>query len=597
MNATAWRMRIGRIVLPSLLAGWLIFTSITAQAIDQAAGNQMAADNAVREALQREVYGLEGDRQRLLDAATSAAPDHELARWHQGYVRDAAGNWSKAADAPKDIRRQALLRQYDKVRAATADTVTSQLELADWCEKHNLDAQERAHLTRICELSPDHPSARQRLGFTRVGREWVSRDEVSRQQRKDDAAREALAHWTPIISKLALQLSSRSESTRRFAVQQLKQIHDPAALPALHAQLASKGEEHELLTVDITAQMTDPDATASLARQAVFSSSLRVRKAAAEKLKICERDHFVPLLVSSMYTPVVSQVAMVSLPNGRLGYRHAFLREGSEKQEMLVLDTEYRRVNRGGTQDNARAMATLEAQATAATLERAADRQNASTRALNDRIAWVLGETTGVKLPAQPDDWWGWWNEENEVFVSSKPVDTIVQTRGVAVADATPTEGENGGGSKDCLAAGTPVWTERGPVAIEQMRAGDLVLARDVDSGELCYKPVLRTTVRPASHLVRIEAGNETFETSGGHLFWVSGEGWIKSRKLTPGMVLHTAEGPVRVSNVTAGQHAQTYNLVVADFNTYFVGEQKILSHDNTVRRITRSIVPGLAAE
>jgi hypothetical protein len=80
-------------------------------------------------------------------------------------------------------------------------------------------------------------------------------------------------------------------------------------------------------------------------------------------------------------------------------------------------------------------------------------------------------------------------------------------------------------------------------------------------------------------------------------LFWVSGEGWVKSRKLTPGMVLHTAEGPVRVSNVTAGQHAQTYNLVVADFNTYFVGEQKILSHDNTVRRITRSIVPGLAAE
>ena len=41
----------------------------------------------------------------------------------------------------------------------------------------------------------------------------------------------------------------------------------------------------------------------------------------------------------------------------------------------------------------------------------------------------------------------------------------------------------------------------------------------------------------------------------------------------------------------------QTYNLVVADFNTYFVGPEKILTHDVTERRPTRSIVPGLPRE
>jgi hypothetical protein len=80
-------------------------------------------------------------------------------------------------------------------------------------------------------------------------------------------------------------------------------------------------------------------------------------------------------------------------------------------------------------------------------------------------------------------------------------------------------------------------------------------------------------------------------------LFWVSGEGWIKSRNLQSGMVLHTADGPARVTNVEAGQTAETYNLVVADFNTYFVGEQKLLSHDNTVRRPTTTVVPGLKAD
>ena len=38
----------------------------------------------------------------------------------------------------------------------------------------------------------------------------------------------------------------------------------------------------------------------------------------------------------------------------------------------------------------------------------------------------------------------------------------------------------------------------------------------------------------------------------------------------------------------------KAHNLVVADFNTYFVGQRKILVHDVTPRRPTTSIVPGL---
>jgi hypothetical protein len=223
---------------------------------------------------------------------------------------------------------------------------------------------------------------------------------------------------------------------------------------------------------------------------------------------------------------------------------------------------------------------------------------------LNQRICWVLNSATSQNLPATPETWWKWWNESNEVFVAGdKQIRTQYQAQQVAVADSSPAlalaaSGQGGAGAQslpmDCLAAGTPVWTAAGQRPIEQVRVGDLVLSQNVETGELAYKPVLRTTVRPKGKLVKIEAGGETIQTSGGHLFWVSGEGWVKSRKVQPGTQLHTVNGTAFVSAVDAGREAETYNLIVADFNTYFVGKSRLLSHDNTVRTPTQAIVPGL---
>ena len=41
----------------------------------------------------------------------------------------------------------------------------------------------------------------------------------------------------------------------------------------------------------------------------------------------------------------------------------------------------------------------------------------------------------------------------------------------------------------------------------------------------------------------------------------------------------------------------KAYDLVVDDFNTYFVGQQGLLVHDNAFRRPTRAIVPGLVED
>jgi hypothetical protein len=145
-----------------------------------------------------------------------------------------------------------------------------------------------------------------------------------------------------------------------------------------------------------------------------------------------------------------------------------------------------------------------------------------------------------------------------------------------------------------CFAAGTVVWTLEGKKSIENIYAGDMVLAKNIETGELTYKPVLRTTLRPPSNMLRIKSGSDTFECTEGHLFWVSGEGWVKASKLQPGSLLHTAERPVRVASVEKSAPTPTFNLVVADFSTYFVGEEKILSHDVTMQEPTMAVVPGL---
>ncbi len=221
--------------------------------------------------------------------------------------------------------------------------------------------------------------------------------------------------------------------------------------------------------------------------------------------------------------------------------------------------------------------------------------QNRRTEEMNARVMRTLSVATGQQLPATPDSWWEWWNEHNEIFVEgTKQTRTLTRTEQVSIADRTLTLQGSGGGSqltKDCLAAGTNVWTAGGPVAIDKLKAGDLVLAQESATGELGYKPVLQTTVRPASEL---KVGGEIVRTSGGHPFWVAGEGWIKARDLKAGMELHSVNGSVLVQSVERIHEEKTYNLIVADFNSYFVGDSMVLSHDNTLRESTDSVVPGL---
>ena len=120
------------------------------------------------------------------------------------------------------------------------------------------------------------------------------------------------------------------------------------------------------------------------------------------------------------------------------------------------------------------------------------------------------------------------------------------------------------------------------------------MLTQDPLSGELAYKPVQATTLRPAAKMMTIHLGSETIRATRGHPFWVCGQGWTMAKHLSVGAIIHTLHGAALVDSVEEGRPAEAYNLIVSEIGTYFVGDRGILVHDNTPLQENVARVPGM---
>ena len=583
-----------------LVALGLTSTGIASKKAEQ----RRQAELLTKEALHREAYAQQEKRDELLQKASEHDPDYAPAKWHQGFVRY-LNRWVDAESLPLLTKDNSRLARYEHIRQRTPDTQEGHLELANWCRQHNLQDQERAHLSRVLDFAPDNQGVRDRLGFRRINSRWRTNTDLAADRQQSDEIRQQLSRWQPKLEKIRRGLEQDRPRLRQSAGEQLRKIRDVEAIPAIEIVFAGATEGACQLAVETLGGIPQFQAAHALARIAVFSPWESVRLAAATQLASRDKEDYVPLLIAEMYSPVVSRQRISPGPRGEVVHRHEFVREAEGERQHMVLDTAYRRIARpGGDRNQTLSQAFVSVFLSAMSREQALQRQNRLTNQLNDRIAAALNTATKQKLESRPDVWWAWWNDYNEVYRQGpKYTNTIYRAEVVTLVDATGDSGSSGGGGfsspppaprSDCLAAGSQVWTATGPKAIERVRVGDLVLSQHPDSGELAYKPVVRTTVRPKGQLVRLFAGGEVFETSGGHLFWTSGEGWVKARELKPGMVLHGARRLAHVSRVEMGDEQETFNVVVADFHTYFVGQQRILSHDNTIRRPTNATVPGL---
>ena len=218
-------------VMLAAVAGLWLFV-LRGTAAEPARGQVDPAAAVVSEALQREIYGLGKGRAELLAAAIEISPDYAPAMWQSGYLRDAKLGWLKPEDYLHDEAWASRLSAYESQRSSADDTLEANLRLADWCAQAGMSDQERAHLMRMIDLSPDHAVARQRLGFVRIGGNWISRDEITREREREAARQAAEIKWRPVLQKIRAGLEHRSQQRREFALGKLQQLVSADVIPA-----------------------------------------------------------------------------------------------------------------------------------------------------------------------------------------------------------------------------------------------------------------------------------------------------------------------------------------------------------------------------
>lgn len=481
------------------------------------------------------------------------------------------GSWHTPEDIAQVRHDDKVLNEYVQIRDQSPDTEEGQIQLARWCDDHSLSDQRTAHLKRALMHNPENRRVRSLLGHVNVNGVWYTAEQVENHKNQIAAINQRYRDWRVPVNKIARLLRSRSESNQKSGLKKLQEVNNSRAVTALEIILASVNEPVALQAVAAIDRFPEREATESLARIALLSPSDAVREQSLDLLASRNRYDYVPDLIGELVSPISSRYSITQEPNGSVLYQYVLYQQNMEQDIVRQFDLWM-------VQNPGNVGAALEASRRATIAESSIRQLNDFIDRKNNLIQYSLRRVTGASPGDAPEDWWRWWYDENEIYASERPVSfTRVQQTEVFSSPQLPTTGE-------CLVSGTPIWTEHGPRPVESLQIGDRVLCQDLDSNELEYRTVLYPTTRPETPTFRIELNDESIRASGGHLFWVAGQGWTKTRDLRKGMSLETASGVAsEIKQIQRDETLPLYNLVVDRNANYFVGINKILSHDSTI--------------
>ncbi|MBX7072348.1 MAG: hypothetical protein K1X71_04310 [Pirellulales bacterium] len=544
--------------------------------------------------------------------------------WQAGMV-EVDGKWLTIAEACDRFTSSQDVQEYSRLRDAARLNFDDQLRLARWCRDHNLPESAAFHWRIVLQSKKGNKEAREALGLREFHGMLLTKEQIAQVKADAEARKDAVKDWKERLIALRRKLHGRKEAESEAARQEIEAIDDPLALAPLEAILCPHSEPAALAAIAAISKQESPAATEALVRQAINNPFPAARKAIAAALKERSFYAWVPQMLSVMQAPV-EVYASASRDVGP-SFALTLHRQGPFSEEIIGYNqqnvvraaetvSQTTKVVRDRAQENlnyqykGQSGHHLAGPGLDATNYRMAQQVMASAAAHNERAAYInqrVGETLAAVTdrPADTDmeSWYRWWYDYNDY---PYPVETPLVTdiyRMSTQSQSTNTYSLQNSQFvplpprqvHSCFVAGTPVMTWTGLKPIESVSLGDFVLSQSAETGELGFKPVIGKTHGNDSPMLKIVAGGVAMHPTLGHVLWVDGVGWRMAKQLKIGDKLHTPHGPVVIESVEEWAPAPTHNLVVQDFNTYFVTDQQFLTHDITLRDHTENVLPGVA--
>ena len=548
-------------------------------------------ERLVQTALESELDGHSELRSDSLVSALAIDPDYAPARWHSGFVRWES-QWFTPDEVAKSSMSDPLLVEYRKRRDALVDKADDHRTLAKWCHRNKLPEQERVHWAKVFEFEPDDTESLAALGLRLHGGRLLTQQQIEVVQQKAGEQRRKTQFWQPQFFKWRSALASGSVKQRSEALLKLRELSDPAAIPALQSVFGVKGNlkqsiELNRLLIETVGRIPHGEATQVLLGSAIFSDSSEVRAAAIDELKKRPLFTFVPFLIAALPDSIEVRHELSLHPLGVvLGQVDVCYRGRNFECSMSFESIDY---PTGPMADNPSFWygQFIFRNFHANVVEAVAQENQRRSDSLKDRIRFVFQQVTGFERVDDPElwekqlnDYYGWYTSPN----------SITKTQYQATVASYYYH--------SCFPAGTPVLSQSGLTPIETIRIGDRVLAQNPQTGELVYCTVQNTTLRPSTPTVELSVGAQTIRATRGHPFWVAGRGWTVAKHLKAGDQLHGLTGAATIDVIEEARPIEVYNLVVSDQHNYFVGDQQLfLVHDNSPLQETSALVPGLLAE
>ncbi len=568
-----------------------------------------------------------------------------MARWHSGQILF-NGEW-KAVDAiGRHVSRDPRWQQYRERVESSVDSLDSHAEIARWCASQHLQLEEQWHWFNVLRHDASHREAQGKLGLRPFRGDLLTVEQIAEFEASEKLAESEFKRYAKLL-KSAMREAERTQGLERSAaLKQISSISDPAAIQAIvEVVLAdakyekrifsklgkTKGEQlmrqMQLAAIGALSSIPDHAATMRLVEVGLYASDLQVRTESGRALKDREPTSFMPMLMAGLAAPIELSFTVNTLPNGQITVFEDLTEAGplvnrkhTRTSTFLTQHVNYHthdtteradRFTYGKTRrssgisgvwsDQWRDMANATAQIT--NTQDRVELENAMRKERNARIEQVMGLASGKELGEDPQEWWADWKAYNEISTPEfLPVNETEEnynykqvTETATYSQTLPVLEQRPQVRHSCFVAGTPVWTQAGPVAIEKVQIGDFVLSQNPHTGELSYRPVIQTMITPQSPTLEFGVNEETIVTTRGHRFWIPDKGWQMAKFVKVGDPLFSASGNLDLQSATEGAEADVFNLSVGEFHTYFVGSNRVLVHDNTCPEPTINVLPGVS--